>query len=183
MSVGRKMKSGLRKKSERTSVHTAPARPPSRPPIAAPPPIIGRRSSTGQTISRTARLREEIAEKDQSGDRRIDQARPLQKRAAGRIHPVLDEVEPPLPRQEIANLHEPQKTVRILVLEEGRIERAGRDDRDGESRPEDQDQHEERWLGRGLRGRSGLRQNLGGNAHGSKRIGRARRGARLGPER
>ena len=60
---------------------------------------------------------EKVAEQDQPGDRRVDQARPVEERAARRIHAMLDEIEPALARQEVAHLHEPQKAVRVLLLE------------------------------------------------------------------
>jgi hypothetical protein len=65
---------------------------------------------------------------------------------AGRIHPVLDKIEPALSCEKIANLHQPQEGVRVLALEKMRVDDAGRDDRHREGGPEDDDDEPERRL-------------------------------------
>jgi hypothetical protein len=45
------------------------------------------------------------------GDRRVDQARPVHEESAVGPHPVLVQVEPALPRQQVAHLDQAQQAV------------------------------------------------------------------------
>ena len=58
--------------------------------------------------------------KHQRGDRRIDQPRPVHDEAAVRSHPVLVQVEPALPADQVAYLHEAQQAVIVAFGQRGK---------------------------------------------------------------
>ena len=54
---------------------------------------------------------------DQAGDRQIDQPRPVDVRAERRVQPILAKVEPVLPVEQRADLHDPHVVVGIAEAE------------------------------------------------------------------
>src|SRR4051794_29448911 len=66
---------------------------------------------------RTGSAEHRAKKQDQSRDRQIDQPRPVDVRAKWGVHPVLAKVEPALPVQQRAHLHDPHIVVGVAETE------------------------------------------------------------------
>ena len=88
-------------------------------------------------LFRRHRADQRTQQQDQRGKRRVDQARPMHRRAGRRIEPMLRQVEPGLSGQELANLDQPHG-----VVGRHRVEHAAAQARNRERRGAGQAQQE-----------------------------------------